>query len=44
MIIEINYTTDDDEMPEHYAYCDSVDEAFERLEELRGLENAKEEI
>jgi hypothetical protein len=34
LTIEISYTWDDDEMPEHYAYCDSIDDAKKVLNSL----------
>lgn len=35
MMIEISYTTEPDEYPEHYGYYDDIDEAKAALEEIR---------
>lgn len=44
--IEISYTTTEDEQPEHYAYCDTFQEAQEVLQNLEkrlGQADAEEE-
>lgn len=44
MIVEISYTNDEDDLPEHYAYCGSVDEAYGILQQLEEeLKNAETE-
>lgn len=42
--IEISYTTDEDEFPEHYGYYDNPEDAKKAIDNIAKMVNENEEV